>query len=74
MRVLTFDECLAKLNKAQDQLLRWGSKLHDPRKFQPIMKAEWGRAFDRREALKTQLCRLDRERFATLFPNEPNDR
>jgi hypothetical protein len=71
---MTFEECKAKLDKAQDQLLGWSSKLRDPRKFQPLMKIEWGRAFDKREALKTQLCRMDRERFASYFPNEPNDR
>jgi hypothetical protein len=73
-REMTFDECKSKLDKAQAQLDGWHRKLSDPRKFQPIMKIEWGRAFDKREALKTQLCRLDRDRYATLFPNGPNDR
>lgn len=69
-----FDLLLPKAKRAEAELARWDKALRDPKKHQPTMKCEWDRAFDSRERLKTELCRADRERYAVLYPNEPNDR
>jgi hypothetical protein len=71
---MTFEAVAAQARAAEQRLSAFDKKLDNPRFFRPVIKAEWDRAFDRREALKTQLCRMDPERFASLYPNEPNDR
>ncbi|HEV2155426.1 hypothetical protein [Bradyrhizobium sp.] len=69
-----FDAQLRKVKALEEKLAGWSNKLNDPRKFKPVMQIEWGRCFDAREKAKTELCRMDRERFAVVYPNEPNDR
>lgn len=65
---------LRKVQALETKLDGWTKKLNDKRKFQPVMQIEWGRCFDAREKAKTELCRLDRQRYAASYPNEPNDR
>ena len=62
------------VKRMETKLQSWDKALRDPRKHKPTIKCEWDRAFDARERAKTKLCRMDRERYAAMFPNEPNDR
>jgi hypothetical protein len=69
-----FDDLLLKVRRAETKLASWDKALRDPKKFKLVIKCEWDRAFDLRERLKTQLCKMDRVRYAEIYPNEPNDR
>lgn len=70
----TFEELHRQVKSSHARLMAFDAKLNNPKYFQPVIKAEWDRAFDRREALKTKLCRMDRKAFSEAFPDEPNDR
>lgn len=74
MSAAAFDTLARQCALAERRLKAWDAKLDNPRFFRPVIKCEWDRAFDTREALKTKLCRMDRDRFAAIYPNEPNDR
>lgn len=71
---MTFEAQSEIVRRAESKLERWNAALSDKRKFYPVIKAEWNRAFDVREREKTKLCGIDPERFKAMFPNEPNDR
>ena len=65
---MNYQTCKAKLDRAESTLAKWGKACDDKRKFYPVMKAEWDRAFDNREAAKFAACRSDPKQFAADYP------
>lgn len=68
MTTASYDAAKQALVKAQARLEAWDKSLKDPTKFKPIMQAEYGRAFDKRERAVEAACRADPQRFVADYP------
>lgn len=59
---------LQRLAEANARLDAWAAKLRDPAKFQPIMRAEYDRAFDARESLAAMAVNADPVAYVRAYP------
>jgi hypothetical protein len=64
-----YDTAKERLRLAEVALQRWGKTLNNQRRFYPVCKAEWNRAFDRRESAREATLRADPQRFVSDFPS-----
>ena len=64
------DTALAKVAKARATIARWDRALADPRKFQPVMRAEYDRAFDALEKARDDARKADPVAYARAYPEE----
>lgn len=65
---MTTCQLFANLARAELDMIRWGQACRDPSKFYPVVKAEFDRAFDKREALKARALAADPVRYARTYP------
>lgn len=66
----TAEHAFAKIVSTRKKLDRWEAARNDPRKFQPVMRCEYSRAFDAYQAAKDAAYKVDPTHFLSLFPDE----
>lgn len=65
---MDYPTALAAYRKAQATLDGWDARLRDPKKFKPVIRCEWDRAFDKRELARDAAQKADPRQFAIDHP------